>query len=90
MKNIILVGAGRMGGALLRGWIEALGSGFHFIAVDQNAGPWLADILRAVENGARFSHVERADQLPENMIADVIQCVGGLNTAHFRCGIGTQ
>lgn len=36
-QTIILVGAGRMGGAMLHGWIRGLGAGYRFIAVDPHA-----------------------------------------------------
>jgi len=72
MKTIFLVGAGRMGSALLQGWLDTLGPEFHFVVIDPNAYPLLADCLRHSENSSRIEYHETAAALPGNLTADAI------------------
>lgn len=67
MQTILLVGAGRMGGAMLRGWISGMGPGFHFVALDPHAGPSLADIGSEPVPGSRFSHFAHPAELPDTL-----------------------
>ncbi|MEO9780423.1 MAG: pyrroline-5-carboxylate reductase [Sedimentitalea sp.] len=72
MDSILLVGAGRMGGAMLRGWISAMGSGYHFVALDPHAGPSLADIGNEPVPGSRFTYVAQIKDLPPNLHPKVV------------------
>ena len=72
METILLVGAGRMGGAMLRGWISAMGGGFHFVALDPHVGPSLTDIEDEPVPGSRFTHVAQAKDLPPDLRPKVV------------------
>lgn len=72
MDTILLVGAGRMGGAMLRGWMAALGPNTRIIALDPHAGQYLEDIPRHSDNAPSFSHISDAADLPENLQATAI------------------
>ncbi|SNT76881.1 pyrroline-5-carboxylate reductase [Paracoccus seriniphilus] len=72
MQVILLAGAGRMGSALLRGWIETMGAGYHFVALDPHAGPSLADIGAEPAPGSRFSHASTIRDLPSGLRPQVI------------------
>ncbi len=69
MKTILLVGAGRMGGALLRGWLNTLSNDFQSLAVDPHAAPHLADIPAVSETGVRFAHFNQVLDVPEDVDA---------------------
>ena len=65
MKQVLLIGAGNMGGALLRGWIENWHTGsasFHVIDPDPEAPARFPQ--------ARF--YETADQLPADLLPDIV------------------
>lgn len=72
MTTIILAGAGRMGGALLRGWMAALGEGVRIYAVDPHAADTLGDIAAAAPGQPQFCHAATAADLPQGLIADAI------------------
>ncbi len=72
MSTILLVGAGHMGGAMLRGWMAALGPDYSTIALDPNAGPFLKDIPRQSDNAPSFVHYPNVIEMPENLSATAI------------------
>lgn len=72
MSTILLVGAGRMGGAMLRGWMEALDPQYHIIAIDPYTGPYLEDVPRQSENKPSFAHYSKTVDLPDNLHASAI------------------
>lgn len=72
MNTIILVGAGRMGGAMLRGWMAALGQNTRIIALDPHTSPYLEDISRNSDDAPSFVHVSDAAELPKNVQATAI------------------
>lgn len=71
-KTIILVGAGKMGGAMLTGWLEKLDSTYVFHVIDPGAGAHLNDLQMRLGDKAIFSHYETADALPPDLAADVV------------------
>ncbi|WP_170388142.1 pyrroline-5-carboxylate reductase [Ruegeria atlantica] len=72
VKNIVLVGAGRMGGSMLRGWLEALDSDFSFWVVDPHAGSSLDELLVSTDSNPSVVHVKETAHLPSEMTADAI------------------
>lgn len=64
MKNILLIGAGRMGSAMLTGWLS--GTEFNFSVIEPN------DVLRARLQGARIDAYAETESLPLGYVADSI------------------
>lgn len=72
MPTVILVGAGRMGGALLQGWIASAGPEFRFIAIDPNPIAALSDLEDGLKQEGRFSCYDCIQSLPQGLKASVV------------------
>lgn len=70
MQSILLVGAGKMGGAMLRGWYSRLEQSTKFVILDPNTGAELAKLSDTAEN--RVSHCKDVLNLPTDYVPDVI------------------
>lgn len=69
-KSIVLVGAGRMGSAMLSGWLNALGNEYTFHVIDSGAADYLANLPMQSGTGARSVHYPSAEALPRNLRVD--------------------
>ena len=68
MTTVLVIGAGRMGGAMLKGWTKALGESFDFAVIDPDAD-WDAFGLTA---GPGLNLSRSAADLPAGFSADVV------------------
>lgn len=67
--QVVLIGAGRMGQAMLVGWLRALADSHTFHVIDPQAADAVAALAQDKEN---LNHYASADHLPEGLVADVI------------------
>jgi pyrroline-5-carboxylate reductase len=67
MKTILLVGAGHMGGALLRGWIKNAGPGFRFVVLDPNAAKAQSAIASETSESIEVSHCIAKEEIPRDL-----------------------
>ncbi|MEM7731682.1 MAG: pyrroline-5-carboxylate reductase [Pseudomonadota bacterium] len=72
MKSVILVGAGRMGSAMLSGWLKGLKTPTQFFALDPHSKPSFEDVSDDFFSGHKYQHFSRASDLPQNTRADAI------------------
>ena len=61
MKTILLVGAGNMGFAMLKGWLQAMDDTYRFVVVDPVAGPRCTALTNP--NGSPVVAVSDTDEL---------------------------
>ena len=67
MKTILLVGAGHMGGALLRGWVKNVGPGFKFVILDPNAGKALSDLVSETSQNTKVINFVTKENIPRDL-----------------------
>ncbi|MDC0737988.1 pyrroline-5-carboxylate reductase [Cognatishimia sp. SS12] len=72
MKTILLIGAGRMGGAMLRGWLTALKMPVNLIVVDPHNQPVLDELVEAPVPGKTYSYYKDAGAIPKGIVADAL------------------
>lgn len=70
MQSILLVGAGKMGGAMLRGWLAALDRSTRFVVLDPQDPPGLSEAGGAPDT--RVTYVQDSLALPRDFTPDVI------------------
>ena len=70
MQSILLVGAGKMGGAMLRGWLSTLDQSTRFVVLDPHEPPGLSEFGGAPDS--RVTYVQDSLTLPRDFTPDVI------------------
>ena len=70
MQSILLVGAGKMGSAMLRGWLPNLDQSTRFVVLDPNAGPDLTKAGHAPDD--RILYFKNVSNLPSGFVPDII------------------
>lgn len=70
MQSILLVGAGKMGSAMLRGWLANLDQSTRFVVLDPNTGPDLAKADHAPDD--RSLYFKNVSDLPAGFVPDII------------------
>lgn len=70
MRSILLVGAGKMGGAMLRGWRSGLGQSTHFVVLDPNVDPESSE--DGDGSGNQVSYCQDVLKLPTDYVPDAI------------------
>ncbi|TNF21362.1 MAG: pyrroline-5-carboxylate reductase [Rhodobacteraceae bacterium] len=68
MTRVLMIGAGRMGGAMLKGWMQALGQGFGFAVIDPQAD-WHS---LGLSPGPQLVLARSLAELAEGYAADVV------------------
>lgn len=68
MTTVLMIGAGRMGGAMLKGWTRSLGDGFIFAVIDPVAN-WHELGLAA---GPKLTLARTVDELPDGFTAGIV------------------
>lgn len=71
-KTILLIGVGRMGSAMLRGWKQQLTSNYRIVVIDRHADRYAMDIPNIVKHGPCVEVFKSTADLPSDMRAEVI------------------
>ncbi|GAA6208834.1 pyrroline-5-carboxylate reductase [Cognatishimia sp. WU-CL00825] len=72
MKTILLIGAGRMGSAMLSGWLKGLDMSAHFMAIDPNNKPNIGDLVEYPLPGKQFTYFKSPSEVPKHIKADAV------------------
>ncbi|WP_405117462.1 pyrroline-5-carboxylate reductase [Phaeobacter sp. BS23] len=72
MKTIMLIGAGRMGSAMLSGWLTELKMPVNLIAIDPHIEPTLEDLVETPLPGKTYSYYKEASVIPADVTADAV------------------
>lgn len=72
MKKILLIGAGRMGSAMLSGWLSGLKMPAHFMVIDPHMKPDVGDLTENPLPGKQVSYFTHADEIPGHVTADAV------------------
>lgn len=70
MQSILLVGAGKMGSAMLRGWLDGFDQSTRFVVLDPNVSPDLSKADHAPDD--RVSYFKDVSNLPDGFIPGII------------------
>ncbi|PHS04472.1 MAG: pyrroline-5-carboxylate reductase [Blastopirellula sp.] len=66
MNKIILVGVGRMGAAMLQGWIESLGQGFSFVGIDPHPAIDKAILIKQAADNPHVDFHSSIEDMPDS------------------------
>ena len=69
MKEVLLIGCGKMGSALLRGWLEGLDKKTHFTVVDPELGEGRGDSL---SESPRITYLKNLSESDKALSPDII------------------
>ncbi|NIA71324.1 pyrroline-5-carboxylate reductase [Pelagibius litoralis] len=72
VTRVVLIGAGRMGHAMLVGWLRELRPSHEFHVVDPGVCDAVAALRKRLANPGSLVHYASAQDLPDDLAADVI------------------